>query len=425
MLRRRFSMVFVASVILQMTTLSSHGSAGLNDPEPAPTASVPSSPIRHMLTNSPDQSIIQYIKQQITQADASQSLSIDARFLTDKEVFTAIEKHLTKIKNSGTNHGKVSIVHDIRDKQALSALYKLKQQGAEVTEHSETHVKRVIIHDANGKGRLMIGSNNLSHQSQTNKECVLISKDDDDIFTHQTDHDLALLQRTPEKTKKKLTLPETPTKPTLLSSWEYDLSQSLAKRIRKPEAHQQTEIDMATMGFDQEDIHQALKDAAIGGAKVHLVVDKSAIVSQKGRNFLSDLDQYGVTISVYNSDGSIKGAEGTFPAIQHTKLLLRKVTNTQDHSTDHLTVISTGNTTNRSSTERNISHLLKETGNDAPLYTDAKNVFDEIVSSSTPFAKVDFPAIDQKKQATAQKRKLARLAEKENQPPAKKLAFQN
>jgi len=275
---------------------------------------------------------------------------------------------------------------------------------------SGMHTKRCIIYDVDPKGDLdaalqargaqvFTGSENLSGNVGTHHEYTFVTRLPELVKRHYKDHlrnklvcvpyakksDEKQFDRDKIDSDKKKNVPLSPRAVRVYNSQKYDSGKLKAARIAKPVPADATEcIYISSMGFDDERVASALYNKAVAGTEVQLIVDKSAVKSEKGLRFLNQLHQVGAKIYVW-----------TGSSIQHTKLLLRERRNKlDDHYLDSLSVLSTGNLVKLSLSEINYDQIIPESH---AVSQDIRKCFANLVKVCTPFEKIDQQAIALKK----------------------------
>jgi hypothetical protein len=273
------------------------------------------------------------------------------------------------------------------------------------------HTKRCIIYDVDPKGDLDVvlqargaqvftGSENLSGNVGTHHEYTFITRLPELVKKHYKDHlrnkmvcgtyaqeesEKEEFHRAKVGSDEKKNVPLSPRAVRVYNSQKYDSGNLKAARIAKPVPDDAKEcIYISSMGFDDERVATALYNKAVAGTEVQLIVDKSAVKSEKGLRLLNQLHQAGAKIYVWQGS-----------SIQHTKLLLRERRNKLDnHYLDSLSVLSTGNLVKNSSTEINYDQIVPESH---AVSQDIRGCFANLVKVCMPFAQIDQQAIALKK----------------------------
>lgn len=273
------------------------------------------------------------------------------------------------------------------------------------------HTKRCIIYDVDPKDdlnvalqargvQLFTGSENLSGNVGTHHEYTFVTRLPELVKRHYKDHlrnkmvcgaytheesDEKEFHRIKVGSDKKKNVELSPRAVRVYNSQKYDSGNLKVARIAKPVPADAKEcIYISSMGFDDERVANALYNKAVAGTEVQLIVDKSAVKSEKGLRLLNQLHQVGAKIYVW-----------TGSSIQHTKLLLRERRNKLDgHCLDSLSVLSTGNLVKNSSTEINYDQIIPESH---AVSQDIRGCFANLVKICTPFEKIDQQAIASKK----------------------------
>lgn len=354
----------------------------------------------YKLRFSPEDSPVCDIIAAINETPAGGLIAMNGSFINHAQLVTALE-------NAQKRGVRLELCVDARKSENKILLDTLNHDCLYAT--NCLHTKRCIMYDVDPKGDLEVarnarsakvftGSENLSGNAGTHHEYTFISQKPELVKKHYKDHLCNRVLCAPykhqetdqkefhrAKTENKKNIEHSPQAVRVYNSQKYDSGKLKEGRILKavPEDAKES-IYLSSMGFDDERVANALLQKAQAGTEIHLIVDKSAVKSEKGLRLLNMLHQAQVKIYVWMGS-----------AIQHTKLLLRERRNKlDDHYLESLSVLSTGNLVKNSSTEINYDQIVPESH---AVSQDIRSCFANLVKVCKPFSQIDQQEILKKK----------------------------
>ena len=283
-------------------------------------------------------------------------VKLKSPFLSDKGVVGALCK--------AANRDVTTEVHVAS--RAKANQERLEKAGVSVKVVPKLHAKMCITSNQNpkskkrkrggeNKSRVIVGSDNLSDCSRSNREVMVETKNDPEYFKQNYD-----LFKSPDtsKTKKKKVLKFTPIRRSIKSSHDCHLNESKGRRFRKLAEQQGSgnSVDITSMTFDSDPMVSEVEDmyekcGKENRPKTRFILDRSALNHRDLLKRVKDAGGDDVSVYIFNEDRS-KKVFGNIPQIQHTKTMTRKIGDDGDGD-EYLSVVSTGNWTEQSGGKKN------------------------------------------------------------------------
>lgn len=269
---------------------------------------------------------------------------------------------------------------------------KLLRAGVAVKELPDLHAKRCLISTQapenvdkeneaeNSQSCVFVGSDNLSYCSRFHKEIMVETKRSASYFGQH----FASFE-SPEKQSKKRSrevMEVTPVSQKAVDTRTHCINRSKAQRILSLAENSKGDdsIDITSMTFDDTDIVEAVEEVYKKcergpRPKMRFVLDGTALKHSDLLDRLKHAGRDDVLIYIFNADRS-KRVFQKFPELQHTKTITRKRDGKQ------LSIISTGNLTNRSDQDFNIDSYHPD---DSRLFRDLRSFNDDLVEECTEY----------------------------------------